>query len=201
MRFGAVAPCGVPRRAWVVRAMFALALLGILSASAHHILQQQVEEGWRRFSEEFRRAPLPETRRAIDERFDDAFAPVYARIPALLDWHSWPQNPSAASRLPSRGDDRTLGAGDPPHRGTMPGSRESRADVDSGTGRRPVSALPVFRGVQGCQPGGPRGRGPVTGVGTLAAMLFASADTRSEVVRETRPKYGCWRSPVPERGI
>ena len=81
------APRGVPKRAWVVRAMSALVLLGIVAASGHHIVQQQVEERWRRFSEEFRRAPLPETHRAIDERFDDAFAPIYAGIPALLDWH------------------------------------------------------------------------------------------------------------------
>ena len=87
MGFGVKAPNGVPKRVWVVRAMSAVALLGILAASGHHILQQQVEEGWRRFSEEFRQAPLLETRRAIDERFDDAFAPVYAGIPALLDWH------------------------------------------------------------------------------------------------------------------
>ena len=75
---------GLPRRAWV--AMSALGLLGIV-AVGHHFVQQQVEGGWRRFSEEFRHAPLPETQRAIDERFDDAFAPVYAGIPALLDRH------------------------------------------------------------------------------------------------------------------
>ena len=87
MGLGVIAPCGVARRAWVVRAMCALVLLVIVAATGHHILQRQVEERWRGFSDEFLRAPLPETHRAVDERFDDAFAPVYARIPALLDWH------------------------------------------------------------------------------------------------------------------
>ena len=75
------------RTAWSGRAMLALVPLVILAATGHNVLRQLAEERWREFSEEFRRAPLPETRRAIDERVEDAFAPVYARIPALLDWH------------------------------------------------------------------------------------------------------------------
>ena len=67
------------------------------------------------------------------------------------------------SRLLSRGNDRGLGARDPPYRGTLSGGREPRADVDPGAGRRPVSALSVFRGVQGCRPGGSPGRRRATG--------------------------------------
>ena len=74
-------------RQWVVRAMLTLVSMVILVAAGHYLLLQRMEEQWREFSEEFRRAALPETRRAIDERVEDAFAPVYARIPTLLDWH------------------------------------------------------------------------------------------------------------------
>ena len=75
------------RTAWVARAMLALVPLAILGATVHHVLQQRAEERWREFSEEFRRAPLPGTDLAIDERVEKAFAPVYDSIPALLDWH------------------------------------------------------------------------------------------------------------------
>ena len=75
------------RTAWLGRAMLALVPLVVLAATGHHVLQQRLEERWTEFAEEFRRAPLPETSRAIDERVEDAFAPVYAGIPALLDWH------------------------------------------------------------------------------------------------------------------
>ena len=46
-----------------------------------------VEERWREFSEELQRTPLPETSQAINERVEEAFTPVYDRIPALRDWH------------------------------------------------------------------------------------------------------------------
>ena len=52
-----------------------------------HVLQQRVAERWREFSEELQRTPLPETSQAINERVEEAFTPVYDRIPALLDWH------------------------------------------------------------------------------------------------------------------
>lgn len=74
-------------KAWVVQGTCVLVPLVILAAAGHHMLQQRVEELWRDFSEEFRQAPLPQTHRAIDERIEEAFAPVYAAIPALLDWH------------------------------------------------------------------------------------------------------------------
>ena len=67
--------------------MLALIPLAILGATVHHVLQQRVEEPWREFSGKLRRAPLPETSQAIDELVEDAFGPVYARIPAFLDWH------------------------------------------------------------------------------------------------------------------
>ena len=78
---------GRGKKQLVVRVMLTLAPLVILAGGGHYLLLQRMEEQWRDFSEEFRRAALPETHRAIDERVEDAFAPVYARIPALLDWH------------------------------------------------------------------------------------------------------------------
>ncbi len=80
-------PSRAGQAAWVARAMLALVPLAILGVTVHHVLQQRVEERWRDFSEEFRRVPLPGTSRAVDEGIEEAFAPVYAGIPALLDWH------------------------------------------------------------------------------------------------------------------
>ena len=50
-------------------------------------LEGRAERQWRQFAERMRREPLPETDHAIEERIDTAFAPVYERIPAFLDWH------------------------------------------------------------------------------------------------------------------
>lgn len=50
-------------------------------------LERRLETRWRQFAERLRREPLPETNRAIEERIDEAFAPVYERIPAFLDSH------------------------------------------------------------------------------------------------------------------
>ena len=75
------------RRAWAGRAMLALVPLVVLVATGHQMVQLRAEERWREFSEELRRAPLPETRHAIDAGVEEAFAPVYAAIPPLLDWH------------------------------------------------------------------------------------------------------------------
>ena len=82
---------GRGRKQLVVRVMLIFAPLMILAGGGHYLLLQRMEAQWRDFSEEFRRVALPETRRAIDERVEDAFAPVYARIPALLDWHYSPR--------------------------------------------------------------------------------------------------------------
>ena len=75
------------RSVWVGRAMLALIPLAILGATVHHVLQQRVAERWREFSDELQRTPLPGTSQAINERVEEAFTPVYDRIPALLDWH------------------------------------------------------------------------------------------------------------------
>ena len=75
------------RRAWTGRAMLALVPLAVLVATGHQMVQLRAEERWREFSEEFRRTPLQETRQAIDGGIEAAFAPVYAAIPSLLDWH------------------------------------------------------------------------------------------------------------------
>ena len=76
---------------------------------------------------------------------------------------SRPHKPACGSRLLPRGNDRSLGARDPPYRGTLSGGGEPRADVDPGAGRRPVSAVSVFRGVPDCRPGGSPGRRRATG--------------------------------------
>ena len=75
------------RRAWRGRVMLALVPLAVLVATGHQMMQLRAEERWREFSVEFRRTPLPETRQAIDAGVEAAFAPVYAAIPSLLDWH------------------------------------------------------------------------------------------------------------------
>ena len=67
--------------------MLALVPLAVLVATGHQMMQLRAEERWREFSVEFRRTPLPETRQAIDAGVEAAFAPVYAAIPSLLDWH------------------------------------------------------------------------------------------------------------------
>ena len=53
---------GAGRRAWAGRAMLALVPLAVLVATGHQMLQLRAEERWLEFSEDFRRAPLPETR-------------------------------------------------------------------------------------------------------------------------------------------
>ena len=76
------------RRAWAGRAILALVPLAILATTGHHMLHQRLEEQFRRFGQERIRAPLPEeARRLIDKGVEDAFAPVYDRIPEFLDWH------------------------------------------------------------------------------------------------------------------
>ena len=75
------------RRAWGGRVMLALVPLAVLVATGHQMMQLRAEERWREFSVEFRRTPLPETSQAIDAGVEAAFAPVYAAIPSLLDWH------------------------------------------------------------------------------------------------------------------
>lgn len=75
------------RTAWAGRVMLALVPLAVLVATGDQMLQLRAEERWREFSEALRRAPLPETRQAIDVGVDEAFAPVYAAMPSLLDWH------------------------------------------------------------------------------------------------------------------
>ena len=78
---------GVGRRAWAGRTMVAFVPLAVLVATGHQMLHLRAEERWWEFSGELRRAPLPETRQAIDAGVEEAFAPVYAAIPSLLDWH------------------------------------------------------------------------------------------------------------------
>ena len=75
------------RTAWATRVMLALVPLAVLVATTDQMLQLRAEERWREFSEALRRAPLPETRQTINIGVDEAFAPVYAAIPSLLDWH------------------------------------------------------------------------------------------------------------------
>ena len=75
------------RRAWIGRAMLALVPLAVLVATGNQMLQLRAEERWREFAVEFQRTPLPETRQAIVGGIEGAFAPVYAGIPSLLDWH------------------------------------------------------------------------------------------------------------------
>lgn len=76
------------RKAWAGRAVLALVPLAILAATGHHMLHQRLEEQLRRFGQERIRAPLPEEAgRLIDKGVEDAFAPVYDRIPEFLDWH------------------------------------------------------------------------------------------------------------------
>ena len=86
-----LSPSGADGKRRVVRVMLTLGSLVILATGGHFLLLQRMEEQWREFSEEFRQAALPETRRAIDEQVEDAFAPVYAAIPSLLDWHYSPR--------------------------------------------------------------------------------------------------------------
>ena len=83
-------------RAWLGWVMLALVALAALGATGLHLLRQRVEEQLRqraeeqlgRFAEEYRQGPLSqEARRAINYGVDAAFAPVYAGIPDLLDWH------------------------------------------------------------------------------------------------------------------
>ena len=50
-------------------------------------LEGRAERQWEQFLERMRREPLPQTNRAIREQIDEAFTPVYERIPAFLDWH------------------------------------------------------------------------------------------------------------------
>lgn len=50
-------------------------------------LEPRAERQWEQFLERMRLAPLPQTNAAIERQIDKAFAPVYERIPAFLDWH------------------------------------------------------------------------------------------------------------------
>ena len=75
------------RRSWTGRMMLALVPLAVLVATGNRMLALRAEERWQGFSEELRQAPLPETGQAIDEGIEAVFAPVYAAIPPLLDWH------------------------------------------------------------------------------------------------------------------
>ena len=50
-------------------------------------LEGRAERQWGEFLERMRREPLRETNGAIEDQIDRAFAPVYERIPAFLDWH------------------------------------------------------------------------------------------------------------------
>ena len=52
-----------------------------------HELEGRAERQWGQFLERMRREPLRETNGAIENQIDRAFAPVYERIPAFLDWH------------------------------------------------------------------------------------------------------------------
>lgn len=56
----------------------------VLAAIGLHALQQWATERW---SVEFRQATLLESRRAIEESVEAAFAPVYAALPKLADRH------------------------------------------------------------------------------------------------------------------
>ena len=67
--------------------MLALVPLAVLVATGNQMLALRAEERWQEFAEELRQAPLPETGQAIDEGVEEVFAPVYAAIPPLLDWH------------------------------------------------------------------------------------------------------------------
>lgn len=75
------------RRRWAERALLALFSLAVLAATSHQMLLLRATERWRAFSVELRRAPLQETHQTIDWGIEEAFAPVHAAIPALLDWH------------------------------------------------------------------------------------------------------------------
>lgn len=84
------------RPAWIGRMMLALVPLVVLGATALQVLHQQdeellrqhAEEQWRGFAEQLGQAEsLPRTRHTVDDLVEEAFAPVYARIPDFLDWH------------------------------------------------------------------------------------------------------------------
>lgn len=48
---------------------------------------QRVNKRLLEFLDRMRQDPLPETDQAIEEKINEAFAPVYDRIPEFLDWH------------------------------------------------------------------------------------------------------------------
>ena len=50
-------------------------------------LEQLAERWWATVEAGLRGEPLAETERTIEVRAEEAFAPVYARIPEFLDWH------------------------------------------------------------------------------------------------------------------
>ncbi len=50
-------------------------------------LEPRAERQWGQFLERMRLEPLPQTNATIERQIDKAFAPVYERIPAFLDWH------------------------------------------------------------------------------------------------------------------
>ena len=84
------------RPTWIGRVMLATVPLVVLGATALQVLHQQdekllwqrAEEQWRGLAEELGQAEsLPRTRQTVDDLVEEAFAPVYARIPEFLDWH------------------------------------------------------------------------------------------------------------------
>ena len=66
------------------RAAIVVLTVVVLAAIGLHALQQWAAERW---SVEFRQATLLESRRAIDESVEAAFAPAYAALPKLADRH------------------------------------------------------------------------------------------------------------------
>ena len=51
------------------------------------VLDQRAERWWATVEAGLRSEPLAQTEQTIDVRVEEAFAPVYARIPEFLDWH------------------------------------------------------------------------------------------------------------------
>ena len=50
-------------------------------------LERVAQRRWLEFRGRLRDAPLPRTDQALRDQVDEAFEPVYARIPEFLDWH------------------------------------------------------------------------------------------------------------------
>ena len=95
------------RKRWAVglrRSTLLLVPLTVLTAIGYNALQERAAERW---TAEIRLAALAETRQAIDERVETAFAPVYAGIPELVDRHYSIVGPFDGLRS-IFGDDKTL---------------------------------------------------------------------------------------------